>query len=390
MMMTMMTVMTTTVVTMATWVSVSSCHWWSQMMESPLGRQPYNHAHLDNLSVYTNNADKMITSKRHELYDYCSCLRLPRWLMTLVWHRPTDVGWNKRDRNGWHDMRPSIFPPPVTVTFDLLTSELLCQLLLMWVRSKFERFRVNVGHGRHTDMQTDGQTANVERPFDFVASVYILYYHIQRVQTRLSSTHWTRTVIHKMTVTHIEPHSDCWLTSEWLSTVVENELALPSRTLGTLWIFHVRRFLDLVAFSLCSVSKQSFRANVTTAAQWHCIVDVSVATTTNRTHWKSWTQHMIQRQDGTDWLTDIPRDSLLHEHTLKTCPTLDAVSVVNLINTDQFAISNLLDSKGNYSATSNNTSWYTGRWWVGCYVWYCKEGPGRLGPRPVASSLYQM
>jgi len=21
-------------------------------------------------------------------------------------------------------------------------------------------------------------------------------------------------------------------------------------------------------------------------------------------------------------------------------------------------------------------SWYTGRWWVGCYVWYSEEGPG--------------
>jgi len=22
-------------------------------------------------------------------------------------------------------------------------------------------------------------------------------------------------------------------------------------------------------------------------------------------------------------------------------------------------------------------SWYTGRWWVGCYIWYSEEGPGR-------------
>ena len=21
--------------------------------------------------------------------------------------------------------------------------------------------------------------------------------------------------------------------------------------------------------------------------------------------------------------------------------------------------------------------WYTGRWWVGCYIWYSEEGPGR-------------
>ena len=35
--------------------------------------------------------------------------------------------------------------------------------------------------------------------------------------------------------------------------------------------------------------------------------------------------------------------------------------------------------------------WYTGRWWVGCYIWYSKEGPGRAGAaRPVPSSLHQM
>jgi len=21
-------------------------------------------------------------------------------------------------------------------------------------------------------------------------------------------------------------------------------------------------------------------------------------------------------------------------------------------------------------------SWYTGRWWVGCYIWYTKKGTG--------------
>ena len=40
---------------------------------------------------------------------------------------------------------------------------------------------------------------------------------------------------------------------------------------------------------------------------------------------------------------------------------------------------------GNYSATANNISWYTGRWWVGCYIWYSKEGTrrGRSPPRPL-------
>jgi len=29
-------------------------------------------------------------------------------------------------------------------------------------------------------------------------------------------------------------------------------------------------------------------------------------------------------------------------------------------------------------------SWYTGRWWVGCYIWYSEEGTGRgrSSPRP--------
>ena len=30
-------------------------------------------------------------------------------------------------------------------------------------------------------------------------------------------------------------------------------------------------------------------------------------------------------------------------------------------------------------------SWYTGRWWVGCYIWYSEEGTarGRSPPRPL-------
>ena len=38
-------------------------------------------------------------------------------------------------------------------------------------------------------------------------------------------------------------------------------------------------------------------------------------------------------------------------------------------------VTNPLQRRGNYSATSNNT--YTGRWWVGCYIWYSEEGTGR-------------
>ena len=38
---------------------------------------------------------------------------------------------------------------------------------------------------------------------------------------------------------------------------------------------------------------------------------------------------------------------------------------------------NPLDSKGNYGATSNTKLVYTGRWWVGSYIWYSEEEPGR-------------
>jgi len=33
---------------------------------------------------------------------------------------------------------------------------------------------------------------------------------------------------------------------------------------------------------------------------------------------------------------------------------------------------------------------YTGRLWVSCYICYNEEGPGRVRPRAVPSSLYQM
>jgi len=41
---------------------------------------------------------------------------------------------------------------------------------------------------------------------------------------------------------------------------------------------------------------------------------------------------------------------------------------------------NPVDSKGN--ATSNIRSWYTGRWWVGCYSWYSEDGPGQAVAPP--------
>jgi len=35
-------------------------------------------------------------------------------------------------------------------------------------------------------------------------------------------------------------------------------------------------------------------------------------------------------------------------------------------------------------------SWYTGCWWVDCYIWYSEEGLGVAAVHPGASSLYQM
>ena len=41
-------------------------------------------------------------------------------------------------------------------------------------------------------------------------------------------------------------------------------------------------------------------------------------------------------------------------------------------------IFNPLKCRDNYSATSNDMK--TGRWWVGCYIWYSEEGPRPLLP----------
>ena len=40
----------------------------------------------------------------------------------------------------------------------------------------------------------------------------------------------------------------------------------------------------------------------------------------------------------------------------------------------------------NYSAHRTIWSWYTGRWRVGCYIWYSEEGTGR-GPSPPSPLL---
>jgi len=43
----------------------------------------------------------------------------------------------------------------------------------------------------------------------------------------------------------------------------------------------------------------------------------------------------------------------------------------------------------NWHQLSVIRSWYTGRWWVGCYIWYSEEGTGRGHSRQIPSSLYQ-
>ena len=46
--------------------------------------------------------------------------------------------------------------------------------------------------------------------------------------------------------------------------------------------------------------------------------------------------------------------------------------------------------RGNYSATSNIWSWYTGRWWVGCYIWYSEKEAGQAAgpPSPLIVLMY--
>ena len=33
-------------------------------------------------------------------------------------------------------------------------------------------------------------------------------------------------------------------------------------------------------------------------------------------------------------------------------------------------------------------NWYTGRWWVSCYIWYSEDGLGGAAARPGSSMLY--
>ena len=44
-----------------------------------------------------------------------------------------------------------------------------------------------------------------------------------------------------------------------------------------------------------------------------------------------------------------------------------------------------LKPQSNEAVIQQYGDWYTGRWWVGCYIWYSEEEPGRAGapPRPL-------
>jgi len=70
-----------------------------------------------------------------------------------------------------------------------------------------------------------------------------------------------------------------------------------------------------------------------------------------------------------------------------TTDILKTYRVAQKVKTTSFDWSyrNPLDScRCNYSGIEWYGDWYTGRWWVGCYIWYSKEGTGRgrSPPRP--------
>jgi len=51
-------------------------------------------------------------------------------------------------------------------------------------------------------------------------------------------------------------------------------------------------------------------------------------------------------------------------------------------------ITNMLTLNGHIKTAQQQTiiqqygDWYTGRWWVGCYIWYSEEGPGWAAAPP--------
>ena len=67
-----------------------------------------------------------------------------------------------------------------------------------------------------------------------------------------------------------------------------------------------------------------------------------------------------------------------------------------MVETREFSQFDALTLYGHIETAEQQTiiqqfgDWYTGRWWVGCYIWYSEERPERAAPRQSPSSLYQM
>ena len=67
---------------------------------------------------------------------------------------------------------------------------------------------------------------------------------------------------------------------------------------------------------------------------------------------------------------------------ISKCQPLIASCLWTEVMVQFFSAFNPLMGTGNYSAHRIIWSWYTGRWWVGCYIWYSEEGTGRAGAPP--------
>jgi len=64
------------------------------------------------------------------------------------------------------------------------------------------------------------------------------------------------------------------------------------------------------------------------------------------------------------------------------CPFLTCYYNIIIYALNMRETFNPLMGTGNYSAHRIIRSWYTGRWWVGCYIWYSEEGTGRAAAPP--------
>ena len=100
---------------------------------------------------------------------------------------------------------------------------------------------------------------------------------------------------------------------------------------------------------------------------WHYLFTTIV-------RYKTTQQTSIEWFSQNFWLQPLALVSAFtYSRTLSTHATITCLEVT---------LTDPLDSKGNYSATSNIRSWYTGRYWVDCYIWYSEEGPGRAAASP--------